>query len=90
MDPIYCKKCNHTVESVPVHTIPGGPIEMSGYDHFGLVVDHLAVLPDGRTMHIPAGTKLIMDKGGGGPGIRYENGAASKGCPGDYPAAPSA
>lgn len=69
--------------------VVSGPIEMRGYDALTLAVEHLAVLPDGRTLQIPAGTKLIMITGGG-VGIRYATGTASKGVPWDYPPAPVA
>lgn len=75
---------------LPRADIVGGPIEMSGYDYFYLVVDHTAVFPDGRMTQVPAGTKLIMNTGGGGTGIRYDNGTAAKGCTGDYTPPPSA
>jgi hypothetical protein len=62
-----------------------GPIEMRDYDEITLVVDHFAVLPDGRTLDVPAGTKLIMANGGGGLGLKYEKGSATKAPEGAYP-----
>lgn len=64
--------------------VVGGPIELRDYDYLTLAEDHTMVLLDGSTMHVAAGTKLIMNRRGGGPGIRYK-GVASKGCAGDYP-----
>lgn len=39
-------------------TIVGGPIEMRDYEYLVLAVDHDAVMPDGTTVRVPAGTKL--------------------------------
>ncbi len=58
--------------------IVGGPIELQGYEFLTLAVNHTAILPNGKTMQIPAGTKLIMNDSVGGTGIKYEGGTASK------------
>lgn len=58
--------------------IKGGPIELSGYDTLDLPVDHLAILPDGGTVRLPAGTKLVMHNTAPGiTGARY-SGKATK------------
>lgn len=62
----------------PIHArIVGGPIEMRDYDHLRLAVDHDAVLPDGTTLRLPAGTLLYMLAPGGyveqGGGLAAKN-----------------
>jgi hypothetical protein len=58
-------------------TIVGGPIEMSGYDYLLLTRDHIATLPDGTTVGIPAGSKLVrVYTAASGPDIKYEQGTA--------------
>lgn len=66
-----------------------GPIQARDYDTITLVVEHEAFLPDGTSMTIPAGTKLVMTcrSGGGGPTVEYEGGCIEKA---DVPRAPSA
>lgn len=46
-------------------TIVGGPIQIRGYDHLRLEVDHTVVMPNGSTMQLPTGTLLIMNEPGG-------------------------
>lgn len=70
--------------------VVGGPIEMRDYDHLNLALRHTAVLPDGTTIDIPPGTKLIPHYGGGGPGVTYQTGIASKANRDDHPAPPAA
>lgn len=60
---------NPPMSSIPA-MIVAGPIEMSGYDHIRLAVDHEACLPDGTTVPLPAGTLLVMVTPGG-VGLQY-------------------
>ncbi len=56
-----------------------GPIEMTGYHHITLCEEHEAILLDGTTFRLPAGTKLVLlVHDSGGPEIRYETGSATK------------
>lgn len=49
---------------------------MRDYDHIRLAVEHTAVLPDGSTLTLPAGTLLIMNLPGGK--IEQSGGSANK------------
>jgi len=57
-----------------------GPIQARGYDDITLVVEHEAFFPDGTSMKIPAGTKLVMTclAGGGGPTVEYRGGCVER------------
>ncbi|WP_437309952.1 hypothetical protein [Sorangium sp. So ce388] len=63
------------MEPIPARIV-GGPIEMRGYDHMRLAVDHDAVLPDGSTVRLPAGSLLYMLVPGGH--VEQFGGLASK------------
>ena len=54
-----------------------GPIQARGYSDIQLLVDHVAFLPDGVELKIPAGTKLVMTcrmaEGDGGDTVLYND-----------------
>ncbi len=65
--------------------VVGGPIELRDYDHLKLALPHTAVLPDGSTVELPAGTMLIRH--GTGVAVEQPRGLASRGKPEPAPQA---
>lgn len=56
-----------------------GPVELRDYEFITLCEEHEAVLPNGATLRLPAGTKLVLlaRGGGGGIGLRFETGSVT-------------
>lgn len=70
-------------------TVVGGPIEMRDYDYLQLAQTHTAVCPDGSTLDMPPGTKLVRH-GVDGVGVEQPNGLCNRGRTGDHPTSPKA